>query len=193
MKQTPTVMIVGWVLAGLALAAGAPAGLRCEYLENPLGIDVVKPRLGWMLENPESRIQNSKSEIPRGVRQTAYQVLVASGEKLLAENQGDLWDSGKVESDKSACIEYAGRALAPATRYWWKVRVWDQAGESGGYSTPARFDTGLGPKDWTARFIWDGTDNLNNYAYFRKAFTVTGKPSMAKVYVTAHNDSRVSG
>jgi alpha-L-rhamnosidase len=210
MKTTLIAALTECLLAGLALAGGTPASLRCEYLENPLAIDVAKPRLSWAMgeraeggnripeagdrkpetrgQNPKSKIQNLKSSLPRGVRQTAYQVLVASGEKLLAENHGDLWDSGKAESGKSTCIEYAGRALSPATRYWWKVRVWDQTGEPGAYSRPARFDTGLGPKDWTAKFIWDGTDNLNNFAYFRKEFTVSGKPSLAKVYVTAHND-----
>ncbi|MCX6879802.1 MAG: hypothetical protein NTW21_39260 [Verrucomicrobia bacterium] len=175
-------------LAGTGWSAVDPANLRCEHLENPLGIDVAKPRLSWVIPDLKFESSNLESSLPRGVWQTAYQVLVASSEKILAADRGDLWDSGKVDAEKSACIEYAGEALSPATRYWWKVRVWDQAGKSSGFSTPARFDTGLGPKDWTARFIWDGTDNLNNFAYFRKAFVVTGKPSMAKVYVTAHND-----
>lgn len=168
-------------LAGFGQAEDVPAQLRCESIEKPLAVDAQKPRLSWMLESRDCAT-------PRGVRQTAYQVLVATSGSLLAEGQGDLWDSGKVESNNSACIEYAGRALFPATRYWWKARVWNQAGKCGAYSAPASFDTGLGPKDWTARYIWDGTDNLNNFAYFRKEFTVGAKPGLAKVHVTAHND-----
>ena len=84
-----------------AFAAGL-TNLRCEYLTDPLGIDVVKPRLSWVIEernqNPESRNQ----------KQTAYQVLVASTLELLAKDQGDLWDSGKVASDQSIQVEYAG-------------------------------------------------------------------------------------
>ncbi|HTB84851.1 MAG TPA: family 78 glycoside hydrolase catalytic domain, partial [Candidatus Sulfotelmatobacter sp.] len=56
------------------------------------------------------------------------------------------------------------------------------------YSAPATFDTGLDQNEWTARYVWDGTTNQNNFAYFRKAFSITNRPSLAKVYVTAHND-----
>ena len=47
--------------------------LRCESLVDPLGIDVAQPRLGWQLRSQQ-----------RGQRQTAYQVLVASGPNRLA-------------------------------------------------------------------------------------------------------------
>ena len=78
--------------------------------------------------------------------------------------------------------------MPSATRFWWKVRIWDQTGKPSPYSAPACFDTGLAQNDWTAHYIWDGTTNLNNFAYFRKTFSVTRKPNLAKVYVTAHND-----
>ncbi|MGB0258545.1 MAG: hypothetical protein ACPGES_07840, partial [Coraliomargarita sp.] len=65
--------------------------LRCEYLENPLGIDVRQPRLSWQLE-----AGGQKSEV-RGLKQTAYRLLVASSLKKLEQNQGDLWDTGIVE------------------------------------------------------------------------------------------------
>ena len=68
------------------------------------------------------------------------------------------------------------------------MRVWDQTGKPSRYSAPAYFDTGLAQGEWTAHFIWDGTTNLNNFAYFRKAFSISHKPSLAKVFVTAHND-----
>src|SRR5208283_4733300 len=71
---------------GPAWAEGLRVGdLRCEYLCNPLGIDVAAPRLSWVLESDQ-----------RGQRQDAYQVLVASSPDLLAQEKGDLWDSGKV-------------------------------------------------------------------------------------------------
>jgi alpha-L-rhamnosidase len=93
-----------------------------------------------------------------------------------------------VDSDKSASVEHAGKALSAATRFWWEVRIWDQTGKSSPYSAPAYFDTGLNQDEWTARYIWDGTTNQNNFAYFRKTFLVTNNPTLAKVYVTAHND-----
>jgi alpha-L-rhamnosidase len=67
--------------------------LRCEYRVNPLGIDVVKPRLSWILESDQ-----------RDQMQSAYQVLVAGSENKLKCNKGDLWNSGKVESDKSGLL-----------------------------------------------------------------------------------------
>ena len=72
--------------------------LQCEYLENPLGIDTPQPRLSWILTSSE-----------RGVTQAAYQVLVASSEAALRKEQGDLWDSGRVESGESAQIRYSGQ------------------------------------------------------------------------------------
>ena len=65
--------------------------LSCEYLVNPLGIDAKLPRLSWAMESNE-----------RAQRQTAWQVLVASSAELLAKDQGDLWDSGKVDGDQSS-------------------------------------------------------------------------------------------
>jgi alpha-L-rhamnosidase len=184
MKKTLIATCLGCLLAGLTLAAAAPENLRCEYLDNPLGIDVIKPRLSWVMGerpeggelnaerapaglkkngealtgmaegNPESKIQNLKSSIPRGARQTAYQILVASSEKLLDGNQGDLWDSGKVESDRSNQIEYAGKPLESRMRCHWKVRVWDQEGKPSGWSQPAFWGMGmLKASDWTAGWI----------------------------------------
>jgi len=86
----------------VSLQAADVVNLRCEYLKDPLGIDVAKPRLSWVIDAPQS-------QITRSVRQTAYQVLVASTPELLAMNKGDLWDSGKVESDQSIQVEYAGK------------------------------------------------------------------------------------
>jgi len=150
-----------------AVAAADPTDLRCECLENPLGIDVEQPRLSWISADLKSAISRITSELPRGQNQTAYQVLVASSEELLKKNQGDLWDSGKVASDQSIAVHYTGAPLASETRYWWKVRVWlgrQGAGESRGldsrpaaWSERAAFLTGkLRPADW--RGTWIGPD-----------------------------------
>src|SRR5512140_162112 len=77
-----------------------PALLRCEYLEEPLGIQDEAPRLSWIVESSE-----------RGQSQTAYQVLVASTEDVLEHEKGDLWDSEKVQSDDTIAVVYAGKAL----------------------------------------------------------------------------------
>lgn len=118
--------------------------LRCEYLRDPMGVESLQPRLSWTLASDE-----------RGARQTAFQVLAASTLSGLQEDKGDLWDSGKVTSDQSVNLPYAGRALSSALRCWWKVRVWDEAGAASAWSEPAFWEMGLlQPSDWQpARWI----------------------------------------
>jgi alpha-L-rhamnosidase len=119
------------------------AGLRCEYLTNPLGIDVPTPRLSWILR-AETRVQ----------KQTAYRVLVASLETKLSADEGDLWDSGKVMSNETTQIRYAGTALQTRWRCFWKVRAWDQDGDSSAWSETARWTMGmLKDSDWQAKWI----------------------------------------
>jgi len=139
MKRIPIVglMMYGLLAASASLSsipsaqAADVTNLRCEYLVNPLGIDVVKPRLSWVIESAR-----------RGEQQTAYQILVASSEALLKKDKGDLWDSGKVVSEQSVAVLYAGASLASETRYWWKVWVYDQDGKGSAWSAPASFLTG---------------------------------------------------
>ncbi len=91
--------------------------LRCEYLKDPLGIDVVLPRLSWILESSV-----------RGQKQTAYRIIVSSSEENLKRNRGDLWDSGKIKSDRTNQIVYSGRDLQSRKKCYWKVFVWDKDG-----------------------------------------------------------------
>ena len=144
-------MKTGLLIAALGLCAcfanAAPSvkveKLRCEYLTDPLGIGVTKPRLSWILTSAR-----------RGERQSAYQVLVASSAESLAKQNGDLWDSGKVESDESAHVEYAGKPLTSRTRCYWKTRVWDKDGKPGAWSKSALWTMGLlQPTDWQAQWI----------------------------------------
>jgi homoserine kinase len=86
--------------------------------------------------------------------QTAYQVLAASAAERLAAGEGDLWDTGKVESDRSIQVEYAGKPLGSGARAWWKVRIWDRDGKASAWSAPAWWETGLmKAEDWKARWI----------------------------------------
>jgi alpha-L-rhamnosidase len=138
--------IILFAVASLVPAASAGTNvdsLKCEYLANPLGIDVLQPRLSWVLHSPE-----------RGQKQTAYQVLVASSPELLQQNQGDLWDSGKVASEQSIHVEYAGKPLASYQGCEWKVRVWDKDGQPSDWSQPARWTMGvLEPNGWYGKWL----------------------------------------
>lgn len=116
--------------------------LRCEYALNPLGVGETQPRLSWVLHS-EARAQ----------RQTAWQILVGRQERAVRRGQADLWDSGRVESDATAQIVYAGQPLASRQRCFWKVRVWDQDGAMA-ESEIAWWEMGLlQPSDWEARWI----------------------------------------
>ena len=120
-------------------------GLRCEYQAGPDGIDNPHPRLSWIISSKE-----------RGEIQTAYQVLVASSRELLAANCGDIWDSGRVSSDQSTAVEYAGQPLLSRNKYFWKVRIWDRDGKPSSWSSPATWTMGLlNASDWAAQWISD--------------------------------------
>lgn len=195
------------VAAGQAPASGsAEAGVRVtqtftEYARNPLGLDVARPRLSWRLDSPE-----------RGQAQTAYQVVVASSEARLARGDGDVWDSGKVASAESVNVPYAGRALASATRYFWKVRVWDGHGVASPWSATAWWETALlRQSDWRAQWIGATTSPMPTLEgatwiwypegdpaqaapaasrYFRRQFTIPDGRSVARATLLITGDNQ---
>ena len=165
-----------------------PYDLRCEYLRNPLGIDANAPRLSWKLQTMRSN--------ERGLQQSAYQVLVASTAEALRREQNDLWDSGRVNSDQSIHVPYAGKALQSRMKCWWKVRVWDKHGHVSAWSEPAFWSMGLLKQDdWNgAKWIGldEGDDEPNERAnehrrlparYLRREFEVGNPVRQATAYV----------
>ncbi|HEY5911841.1 MAG TPA: alfa-L-rhamnosidase, partial [Verrucomicrobiae bacterium] len=131
MNLARSTVVIAFLLnvAGAVAASLHPTDLRCEYLKNPLGIDTPWPRLSWNLQPDKSST--------RGLRQTAYQVLVATSLRTLDRNQGDLWDSGRIDSDQSIQLKYHGKPLASEQDCYWKVRVWDESGRGSDWSEPA--------------------------------------------------------
>jgi len=153
--------------------------LRCEYLSNPLGIDVLQPRLSWELR-----------EERRGARQTAYAVRVASSREALLAGEADLWDSGTIDSDSTFHIVYEGKPLRSMQRAWWSVRVWDDQGQPSDWAEPAWWEMGLlEPDDWRAE--WIGAPIVGGRRagvpcpYLRKEFTVERSVRQARLYITA--------
>src|SRR4030042_5574867 len=130
--------------SGKAQSKGTTAGnLRCEYLVNPMGIDVIEPRLSWILKSGQ-----------RSCTQSACQILVASSDKLLERDKGDLWNSGKIKSDRSNQVVYKGKPLKSGMLCYWKVRVWDNSGRASAWSEPAMWIRGvLESDDWQAKWI----------------------------------------
>ncbi len=178
----------GVVATILATNASATAGLlpdklRCEYLTNPLGVDVSRPRLSWIVTSQE-----------RGARQSAYQVLVATSPERLAPGRADLWDSGKVVSDRTIGIVYEGQALRSGQRAYWRVRVWDQNDREAAHERTAWWEMGLlDAQDWQGEWIRrddppitkdEDLYKVDPAPLLRKAFRVRKPVARARAYVT---------
>ena len=141
-----TAFVVGNLMAqGNATSTTGPVQLQVENLTRPLGIDDATPRFSWELNDPAP-----------GARQTAYRVLVATRAELLADGKADVWDSGKVSSAQSLNVKYAGPAVKPSTRYWWRVQVSGADGKSYPASAPEWWETGLLSLGWKGDWIgWE--------------------------------------
>lgn len=149
--------------------------LKCEYRNNPLGIDNKLPRLSWKL------IDNNKT---RGQTQTAYQILLASNLDKLNDNTADIWNSGKVESKQSVNNIYNGKALLSGQQYFWKVKVWDIEGGQSDWSEPAMFSMGLlNPEDWKGEWIYKPEQKKTDHNWYRKTFDLPENATSAFIYV----------
>jgi len=160
-----------------------PTELRCEYAKNPLGVDVANPRLFWKLESAM-----------RSQRQSAFQILVASSFDNLAQDKGDLWDSGKVESDETIHIPYKGLPLKSSQQVFWKVRVWDKDGSVCPWSESATWTMGiLNEADWKAR--WIGAEAESQTLTLRREFMVKAglKRAVAHVCGLGHYEMSLNG
>lgn len=174
-------IVLSGICTGNHLAAQTlhPAGLKCEYMVNPLGIDIPQPALSWIF-----------TADGRNRKQSAYELIV--GTDSLYRNP--TWRSGKVYTSKSNAIVYDGRPLKSFTRYYWKLRVWDQDGKPAAWSRSAWFETAILPGTrWAAQWIGDGSkapvreeDFYKNRPapVFRKRFQVQKKIKTARLYIT---------
>lgn len=142
--------------------------LKTEYLRNPLGIDIVRPRFSWNCED--------------GQKQTAYQIVAkVNGETV--------WNSGKVESSAMTHIPYEGSALKSRERVNWSVKLWDENG-AGGEISQSFFELGLlEASDWKAKWITGNYKVKKRERYpvdcFRKDISITKAVKSARLYITA--------
>lgn len=156
--------------------------LLLEGRESPLGIDVQQPRFSWELSSAQPQLL-----------QTHYQIIVSSSLTTLNRGEGDVWDSGKVPSDRSILNSYKGKSLQSKAVYFWKVRVWSNQGVSA-WSAPQHWSMGLLNKDdWKASwmglektFPWDSISMFARLSarYFRKDFAISRPIKRATVYVS---------
>jgi alpha-L-rhamnosidase len=191
-----------WAVLFSLGAMAAPVHLRCEYLENPMGIDASAPGLSWQSDNSE-----------RNWHQTAYEIRVASSAARLGKP--NVWDSGKQVSAESVGIAYAGPKLEPRRRYYWTVRVWDAQGQPSEWARTAWWETGVSGKDgWSAkwirranpedeadraaiRWIWHPEQDAGAVApktvcVFRLHPVLAGNPREAALFVRAKGDFHVT-
>ncbi|WP_299665982.1 alpha-L-rhamnosidase [uncultured Polaribacter sp.] len=157
--------------------------LRIEYLENPEGIDVTKPRFSWVL---------TADGFNR--HQSTYQIWVASSETLLNDNT-DVWNSGKISSNETNQIVYAGKELVSGKKYFWKVKVWDKSGVSSTSETAFWSMGNLDFLDWQGEYIGHdaGYNKKDKYTelylpparYLRHSFKINKKIKRATAYTTA--------
>ncbi len=140
---------------------------------------MAQPQLSWRMEDNRANGEPVKDQ-----RQIAYQILVASTPQQLAANKGDLWDSGKVLSDQSLRVAYAGKPLASRTRCHWKVRLWDKDDKRSAWSEPTEWTMGLlKPEDWQAQWIVHPATNGISYPWLRRTFVVSSDVKRAQVFV----------
>src|SRR5207248_187118 len=145
-RKLTAIVAIGLMLTFASIgSAQLPAAvkLECESLVTPLGMDTKEPLLSWKMEDSRA-----------GARQTGYQIMVASSADILARGKADVWDSGRVQSSESRGIRYGGPAMAPSTRYYWRVVIWDQDGKPSEPSESSWWETGLlEQKNWKAQWI----------------------------------------
>ncbi len=140
-------MCRGLALAVAAVSAvplmAAPVHLRVDSRVNPIGVGDTAPVFSWQSD------ATTQDWI-----QTAYQISVASSAAALSRGDADVWSSGRVASADSVNIPYHGPALASGHRYYWAVRVWDNAGHSSIAGEPSFWEMGLlQPSDWKGQWI----------------------------------------
>ncbi|MBO9731502.1 MAG: family 78 glycoside hydrolase catalytic domain [Chitinophaga sp.] len=162
--------------------------LKCEYQKDPLGITNANPYLSWELVSAA-----------RGVLQTAWQVLVSDDPDLLQKNTGNIWDSRRQPGEQSIQVPFSGQPLLPAKTYYWKVRVWDNKGQTSAWSEPATWKMGLRDSpDWH-HAAWIAFEELagdnqqqrtanaksrNILPLLRKAFSVQKPLKQATMYIS---------
>jgi len=199
-KALPTVVLLGVLCLSCAVSTPnvtvkgslIPTDLRCEYVQNPLGVDVSQPRLFWKLQS-----------ITENQHQTAYQILVASSAELLSKDKSNLWNTKKVKSDKTVHIPYKGKTLKSSQQVFWKVRVWDKNGLASLWSQPASWTMGLlNEADWQAKWITAnppkgvlGRTDKDPLPIFRKPFRLSKPVKKATIHICGlgHYELSING
>ena len=181
LKSWPSKFLILLILIHISVISFAKtslSGLKCEYLTNPLGLNILHPRFTWQIESQEENYI-----------QTAYEIRVATSVMMLDQKNKLVWNSGKVYSDHSVNVEYKGKTLESKTRYFWQVRIWDNKGRATPWSEPAWWETALIDSSlWKAEWIAAPGKVAEDHrpVYFRKEFPCSKKIASARLYISSH-------
>jgi alpha-L-rhamnosidase len=153
MKKSFSIFCLIFLSTLLSKASIRPTRLTCEYLTDPISVDIKEPRLSWV---------NIADDNERGQFQASWEIRVASSKEGLISDNPDLWKSGRVVSNESVNIVYKGKQLTSEQNCWWQVRVWDINGKLSDWSEPASWSMGLlRAEDWKA--VWIGSPWQNEF------------------------------
>ncbi len=176
MKSFRLIVAFLCICSAINARGSAVSDLSCEHKTNPVGIGTSHPRFSWKIISGEN-----------GVMQTAYSIRVSANASFRSSDI--VWNTGRTESEESVLIPYDGKDLKSGHRYYWQVKVWDNKGNTSGWSEAAFFETGLFSKDeWKAQWIELPGDTLkySPSPYLRKEFTLGKTIASARIYATAH-------
>lgn len=166
-----TLLIVLLIVHQSLFAQTTVQHLLTDNKTNPVGVDEL-PRFSWQLQSSS-----------RNIMQSAYEI------KVFDQDNREVWNTGKVSSDQSVFIPYAGGPLKPGVKYSWQVRVWDNTGKAGKWSTKAHWQMGMmDPSNWKAKWIEPGftEESSRPSPFFRKEFNTSKKVRSATAFITAH-------
>jgi len=175
-----TILIVN---IAFAVSPLLPVKLTCEYTTNPLGIDSRKPRFSWQFESKE-----------RNQFQSGYELIVSDNLTDIQKVNGNVWQTGKVNSSQSIQVEFAGKELQSFTKYYWRVKVYDGSSETSSWSAVNSFETAmLNVSEWKAKWIGDGSKfpgrdedyyKDDPMPLFRKDFSANKRIASARLYIS---------
>ncbi len=153
--------------------------LKTEYLINPIGIDVLKPRFCWIM-----------TDVTTGATQTAYQIQAASTVNALQAGNADLWDSGKVITDQSIHVIYGGKELSSRDLVYWRVKIWNENEIESAWSEITSFEIGLiNNSEWVGKWIGTnivgGKNNTAPVPFLRNELIIDEDIASARLYITA--------
>lgn len=168
-----TNLLIMNVLCAVSASPYKVINLKCEHIENPIGIDTPFPRFTWQI-----------SDDRQGAKQKAWQLIIGTDSVEVASEKGNYWVSDKQETIQNN-VTYAGKPLGPFTKYFWTVKIWDKNGHPFELAPVSSFETGMmQPKNWKGDWVNDSRDeDLKPAPYFRKTINMAKPIKSARIYI----------